>query len=659
MVKFTLIPEPLRQLYDNWSTVAKAFHEKTRKYEDYYLSDTDNTDTPFTIDQLKRIHETTGVDSSINRIYSTTSQAIALLARKKLSNRMVAVDEKYHNHAVAIDKIKEGIMIDSYSTVAEEESIKDMLISGMGHKHVVRPETEFETIFPCMIEHVHSSQVILDINCTDRTLRKMQGYFIDKEIPLAQAQKAYQYLLDQINQLKLNNSDNPVDWTMFGKGFTGFASYNRRSPENLVYDQTVWVREYYDKIYSKCYLVEDKDIGIRKLFAENLFPEQQTLLQTALRIDEGIYIRKTTVLGDYIVDVTMQPITEWSLITKFFEWGGKPYKSKGFVHFAKPLQQAYDSVVQMLLLNGWVTSNTGYMAPKNSIPPSDVKDWEEGLLNPTKVKFYNPVIIGEQLLKPEKMQGGNIGNFYPEMMEVFTKGLYEVTGMDPQIMAGMQTNNTIETFSTLSKLETAAMQRIMMQYDHIALAQQQEGIVLIEYISSECKPEVIYNFLDSHGTINEVQFTMEAVKEAKLARYRIVAVPFQVAQTQRLMISQLLFQVAQSTPDPSERKLFIEYALKLQDMPEMDGLLEKMDVINETKQQLEGLQEELKRQKQINKQTEDIALRAEHREKLLQKLIVSLEHIAKAETKELMAIEIRSLETELKEEKGKNTKESS
>ena len=103
MVKFTLIPEPLRQLYDNWSTVAKAFHEKTRKYEDYYLSDTDNTDTPFTIDQLKRIHETTGVDSSINRIYSTTSQAIALLARKKLSNRMVAVDEKYHNHGMRTD----------------------------------------------------------------------------------------------------------------------------------------------------------------------------------------------------------------------------------------------------------------------------------------------------------------------------------------------------------------------------------------------------------------------------------------------------------------------------------------------------------------------------------------------------------------------------
>jgi hypothetical protein len=659
MVKFTLIPQPLQQLYDNWTTIAKTFHQKTRKYEDYYLSDTQNTDTPFTLEQLERIQGTTGVKSSINRIYSTTSQAIALLARKKLSNRMVAVDDKYKNHAIVIDKIKEGIMIDSYSTVAEEECIKDMLISGMGHTHIVRPQNEYETIFPCLKEHVHSSQVILDINCTDRTLRKMQGYWIDKEIPLAQAQKAYGYLIDQINQLKMNKTDTPVDWSMFIKSAAGNSSDNRRSPENLVYDQSIWVREYYDKLYSKCYLVEDPKLGIRKLFAENLFPMQQSLLQTALRVDEDIYVRKTTVLGDYVIDVTMEPITEWSLTTRFFEWGGKPYKSKGFVHYAIPLQQAYDSVVQMLLLNGWVTANSGWMAPDNSIKPSAVKDWEENLLNPLKIKMYTPVLIGEQLLKPERMQGGNIGNFFPEMMEVFTRGLYEVTGMDPQIMAGMQTSNTIETFSTLSKLETAAMQRIMMQYDHISLAQQQEGIVLIEYIASECRPEVIYNFLDSHGSINEVQFTVESVKEAKLAKYRIVAIPFQVAQTQRLMISQLLFTIAQSTPDAMERKLFIEYALKLQDMPEMDGLLEKMDVVNDTKQQLEGLQEELKRQKQINKQTEDIALRAQYKAKLLEKLISSLEHIAKAESKEIMASQIRQLEQEVKEEKSKNDEKSS
>lgn len=660
MVKFTLIPTQLKQIYDNWSSIAKTFHTKTARYENYFLSDVDDTDTPFDKEQLKQIRKTTGVESSINRIYSTTSQAIAYLARKRQSSRMVAIDNKYKNHAIAVDKIKQGIMIDSQSIVAEEESIKDMLLSGIGCKKINTPIDDYQTIFPALIDHVHSSEVILDADCTDRTLRKMRGYFIDREIPLEEAKRLYQSKLDEINLLiregTFENQSKELTWEMFTKSF-GSSNVNRRAPENQMYAQTVWAREFYDKVFTECYLIEDVTFGIRKVFKENLYPLQYSLLNTPLRIDKGLYERKTTILGDYIIDVTTQVNTEWSLITKFFEWGGKPYKSKGFVHFAIPMQQAYDSSLQLLLLNGYIATNAGWTAPENSVTPAQRKQIEDGLLDPTKVFLYKPVIAGDQILKPERNTPGQLGNFYPQLLQIFGQGLMEVMGMDP-ILMGQTQNDSVETFSSLTKYETAAMQRIMLQYDHIALAQQQEGNVLLEFITSELKPETAYVFLDTQGNVNEVNMVVEAIKETKLARYKVYAIPYEAMPTQRIAISTELLKIAQTTNDPSERKIFIHHALKLQDIGEVDELLDEINEVTNIKQLAAQLEEQLKRQNELMKQSENRALNAEYREKLYAKLIGSLEKIAKEEANEILGSKIRQLQEEIKELKSPDEKTS-
>ncbi len=651
MIKFALIPEQLRQIYDNWFAVAKAFHATVAKYENYFLGDIDDTNTPFNKEQLKRIRETTGIESSINKIYSTTSTAIAYLARKRQSSRMVAIDDKYKNHAIVMDKLRQGIVIDSMSIVAEEESIKDMLISGMGSKIIEQPASPYETIFPAVINYIHNSEVILDINCTDRTLRRMQGFFIDKDIPLAEAQRLYQTKIDQINEVYIKDGEQKVVWEQFTRMGTS-GSPNRRAPENLMYMQTVWTREFYDKVFTKCYLIEDPDLGIRKLFAENLFPVQQSLLQNPIRVDEGIYVRKTTLLGDYIIDVTFLPITEYPLIVRFFEWGGKPYKSKGFVHYGIPNQQAYDSTLQLLLLNGYVTTNAGYKAPRNSITPAEKRQLENGLLDPTKVFLYTPVVIGDQVFIPEKDIPGQLSNFYPEMLQLFSQGLYETTGIDPAIMNQTPADNKIETFSSLTKYETASMQRIMLQYDHISLANQQEGNILLEFLMSELKPDVAYTFLDSQGKINEVNLTMEAIKETKLARYKVYAIPNEMMQTQRLSVSQMLFNIAQSSQDGEERKLFTEFAMKLQDIPELDELLDKIDELKNLQGMINQMQDQIKRQNELMKQTENKAINAEYREKLYARMMEAIEKIAKEEQNELLGSKIRQLQQEIKELKS-------
>lgn len=654
MVKYVPIPSELKNIYDNWAGIAKDFNNNAAKHENYFLGDVDDTNTPFDKRQLDRIRKTTGVEATINRIYSVTSQAIAYLTRKRQGNKTVAINEKFKNHAITLDKIKQGIINDSLSVIAEEECIKDMLIGGIGIKGVRRPINQYETIFPAVIEHIHYSEIVLDPNCTDRTLRKMQGYFVDKEITLEEAKRVYQGHIDMINIMYINDGDQPLDWTMFTKANVTSANYNRRSPENLMYSQTVWAREYYDKVFTKCYLIEDPKLGIRKLFAENLTELQTPLLRGAIRVEEDIYVRKTTMLGDYIIDVTIEPITEWGMAVRFFEWGGKPYKSKSFIHYGIPIQQAYDSAMQLLLLNGYVITNAGYKAPRQAIPESERKNWEEDLLNPLKLKLYDPVEVGDKVLIPEKDLPGQLSNFYPELLRMFSNGLYEITGFDPALM-GITTESSVETFSTLNKYETAALQRIMLQFDHISLAQVQEGNVLLQYILSEMRPEVAYTFLDSDGRLNEVEHTIASIKEAKLAKYRVYTIPYESMPTQRLQVSQELLKIAQTTADPSERKIFIHHALALQDIREVDGLLEEIDEVNNLKGMINQINQVLDREKEIGKQNENRAIRAEYREKIYSRLITGIEKIAREEANEILGSKIRQLQQELKEEKSKDS----
>lgn len=653
MVKFVQIPTELKNIYENWSSIAKAFYDKTSKYEDYFLGDVDSTDTTFDKEQLERIQATTGIKTTINRIYSVTSQAIAFLSRKQLSNRVVAINDQYKNHAITMDKMVQGVKNDSMAISAEEDTIKDTLISGIGIKNTRSRNDIYETIFPAVTEHIHSSEIILDVNCTDKTLRKMQGYFIDKEIPLEEAKKLYQGHLDLINTIYIKDGDPLVTWEMFTKTQVGTTSPNRRRPENLTYFQTVWMREFYDKVFTTCYLVEDQKIGIRKLFEENLTAIQHSLLKTAIKKEEGLYVRKTTMLGDYVIDVTIEPITNWGITARFFEWGGKPYKSKGFVHYAKPLQEAYDSIFQLLVLNGYVITNAGYKAPTRSIPPSQVENWEKNLLNPLKLKLYDPVEVGDKVLIPERDVPGQLSNFYPELLRLVTQGLYEITSFDP-VLLGITSETKIETFSSLNKYETAALQRIMLQFDHIALAQQQEGQILLEYLTSELSPEVPYTFLDNKGKYNEVNLTVELIREMKTAKYRLFTIPHQAMPTQRMQVSQELLKIAQTATDGSERKIFVHHALKLQDIREVDELLEELNEVNNLKQLASQLEEGIKREKELSKQHENRALRAEYREKLYARLIRALEKIAKEEQNEVLGSQIRQLEDELKEEKAKN-----
>lgn len=655
MVKFATIPEQLIKIYNDWGSIQRQFYIKAKSHEDYFYNDTEGTDTAFSKEQLKRIEKYTGITTSVNRLYSITSQAIAYLTRKKVSNRLVAVQEKFKNHAIVLDKIKQGIYVDSLSIVAEEESIKDQLITGIGIKTAVIPNNEYMTIFPAYIEHVYGSDVILDVNCTDRTLKRMRGYWIDKEITLYDAKEKYQYKIDKIKELYEPN----IDWTYFTKGIATIpGTDNRRTLEGINYDESVHLREYHDKIYTSCYLIEDKDLGIRKLFKENLYEEQLSLLNNPLRVDQGLYERTTTMLGDHVIDVTINPVTEWLLNVKFFEWGGKPYKSKGFIHFGKGLQQGFDSLLHLMIAHGFAVTNSKYMMPRTSIKESDRKNLENDMYDPSKPFLYDPVMIGNEVLKPERMQPGQISNFYPVMLEMLVKGMYEVTGLDP-ILLGVTTDNSVDTFAALSKYESAALQRIMLQMDHISLAQQQEGTVLIELITSELKPSTAYTFLDAEGKINEVQLTIEAIKETKLAKYKLYAIPHEAMPTQRLQTANELLKIAQTSTDISEKKTLMQKAFKLQDIPELDDIIEQLDEVKNLNQVIEQMQTANKRQAELYKQMENRALNAEENEKLLDRLIESIEKIAKAEAAELKKSEIVELKEEIKVlRKNKNSKES-
>src|SRR4030067_3227389 len=108
------------------------------------------------------------------------------------------------------------------------------------------------------------------------------------------------------------------------------------------------------------YMIPSQEGILQYVFAENLGADAEPILASAVKAEPGLYIKRTVMMGDWIVYLEVLPITQYPLKTAFFEWGGRPYRSYGMVHFTKGMQEAFDKIIQIMLLNGILSNNAGW-----------------------------------------------------------------------------------------------------------------------------------------------------------------------------------------------------------------------------------------------------------------------------------------------------------
>lgn len=606
MINFTRVPNRIKTKYESWKSETnwgrKQWLTRAQESEEYYYNDVDQTGTTYSASQVSKIASKTNIPVSINFLHPVTNQKLALLTQTKPSIKTLSMDGRAKQHAMILDKMKHGVFYTSNANMEIEAMVKDMLITGMGHI-MVAPVDFYKTgQFNLRVVHVPFDEVILDINSKSRTMEDMEGFFLERAFTLPKALQIYGGIVAQLR----DEVGRPVDIKTFtGKTWVEQQLTDKQDVTTSTWntDDRVIVREYYEKVFSTMYIVDSGNGALQYVFAENLNPEEQALLANPVKVFEDIYIKKTIVMADYVVWEETLPITEYPLRTSFFEWGGKPYRSYGMIHFTKGMQQAFDKVLQIMILNGILSNNAGWTAPKGAIPEEDREKWELFGAHPSVIKEWVPKIIEGTVLKPERDQITQLSNFYPMVLEMMKSGIEYSTGVTP-ILQGNAKEAGVEVFSSLQQYQNAAMMRVQMSSGHINQTLKELGQVLIEYMAAHLTPDT-YSFFDEKGKLNELKLAMDVVNDIKTFKFLTVTVPSTAMPTQRLAIATELMKISQSSPDPAERSILTQKALELSDIREYEDITQKLDAVHRAQSELQSLQAGYDRLLETSKQMEN------------------------------------------------------
>ncbi len=669
MIVFTLeqVPEELKKKRETWLNQRNNWWAYAELNEQYYYNDVDDTGTTFTKEQLEKIYkEGSGVPVSINFIHPLINHKLALMTKAKPSFRVVALDERGKQYAHILDKLVKHIMYKSEALGEEEETIKNMLILGMGISTIEEKQYYQVGELPIRYVNLHPLEVILDANSRKRSLSDMRGYFVEKEVPLDEFLNLYQPLLTEINQLRIANELEPVDENYF-TGKTINTNERTKAITDL-HNKTVTVTEYYDKVLTNMYYIRDINTDtLVKVFEENLDQELVGILETAESKEENMFVRKTLIWGDYIVLTEMLPITDFKIKVKFFEWGGRPYRSYSAVHFIREMQNTADKAIQQMLVNGILTNNAGWLVPEGSVDDTNRANWEGLGSRPGSIKEYKIVNIEGNVLKPEKEQIQQLSNFYPSLIELMRVSMEMSTAINSAV-TGDPNRNRIDVFSTLQQYQNAAMERIALALNHIQIANEQLGNVIIEYLLNTLQVGQTYVLLNNSNKVDEIKITKEMLDNSQVVKYLLLSVNSELLPSQKIAQSVEMFKIAQTTQDPYQREVYIKKAFELSDIRSFDEMQEELDVIRQLQQQIQQLSAQIERDKELIKQYENRALLSEYNEKLsklilqtvvsINKKILSAEDISEinTENQQLMIDELNKLSETLIKSLGQKDK---
>lgn len=650
--------EEIRSRYDSWKITRDEYFTYSQKCWELYMQDVEGTKSMYTKEQETKIANSTTIPINIDYIYPIVNQKLALLLQNKSSHKVVSFDGRFQEYAQVLDKMKHAVLKNSTSFLQNKAAILNELTRGMGITMVMPDDYFSNGEFGIRIKSLNLDEVILDANSKDESAEDMEGFFVTREFTISKFMQVYGNIFEGsiFEDGRPVTLEDLVDWKNTSGNYSDLSKvipndfgYTSKS-NNRFLGGKVEVKEYFDKVFTTMYLLDmGEGIGLKKVFEENIMDIEgyEVRLKDALSAVQGIYVRKTIIVGDQIIAEEILPVNEFPIVVRYFEWGGRPYKSYGMVHWLKGMQEAYTRLLQSLLLSGMLTANAGWKAPKGSIAPTDKTKWEKHGANPSVIKEYVPVEIGSNVFVPERDTPQQLPNFFPMMLEML-KGAMEYTSGVTAILQGNAAEAKVDVFSSMQQYQSAAMQRVIMAVQGINMQEETLGRIIIQFLIGYVTPGTYTAFFDDTKELNEVIISQQMAKDMVLGKWKVQAIPSTMMPSQMQAFASELMKVAQSSPNPTQRDVYTQKAFEMSDIPEGKELSKKIDVANQLQQQVGSLEQQIERSNELMKQFENRALNAEFKMKVMEMTHNEIDSITTAGAKTKSQIEIEKLKEQLR-----------
>ena len=599
MIQEDIRVKEIRELWDRWSDARKDWDIQAREDIDFYLGN------HFSEEEMDALAERNQSSMAIDRLYSAIEQFKAIITSKPPKFTAVGREDSDNKMANVWKGMLEYIWDISDGDETFKQVIHDYAVTGLGYFYsYIDPESDYgrgEVKFT----YVDPFRVVVDPNSRSRWFDDASGLMLSTIFSKRQLLDLYPQLgeiaegeeksiIDDLETL--NEEDYPSS--------TNAAAKARFTPD-VVKDYDTFETEKYrliesfSKIKVPYFRMVNLQSGEEKILDEQSLAGIMQDEKTRVAVDEGmldfVQVMQTrikllcsvgqVVLYERILDTDVYPIVPVPNI-----WTNTPYPMSD-IRKNKDFQRFLNKTVSLITSHAQASSGLKLLVPQGSV--QDMEELERDWANPNATIEYDPSLGEPHFPSPQPLASSILQ--LPQMIEKYidlNMGIFEM----------MQGNTEVapKTSSATMMLEDFGQRRSKSKLRDIEGSLKRLGRVIYNLAKSHYDFKKSFRIVQPNNDIDEYTINKRLYDDKTKELMNI---------ENDISIGQFDIRVIGSSTMPSNKwgewNVYMEAyqaglidrqeALKKTEIFDKQGILQRMDVVAQLQQQLQGAQEQIKK----------------------------------------------------------------
>ena len=600
MIQEDIRVKEIRELWDRWSDARKDWDIQAREDIDFYLGN------HFSEDEMAALAERNQSAMPVDRLYSAIEQFKAIITSKPPKFSAVGREDSDNKLANVWKVILEYIWDLSDGDETFKQVIHDYAVTGLGYFYsYIDTEADYgrgEVRFT----YVDPFRVVVDPNARSRWFDDASGIMLSTIFTKRQLLDLYPQLgeiaegeekaiIDDLETLG-QEEDYPASTNAQAKArFTPDIVKDYDSFETEKYR----LIESFSKIKIPYFRMVNLQNGEEKILDENALGVLMQDERTRLAVEDGLLdfvevlqtrIKMTCCVGqvvlyERILDTDVYPIVPVPNI-----WTNTPYPMSD-IRKNKDFQRFLNKTVSLITSHAQASSGLKLLVPQGSV--QDMEELERDWANPNATIEYDPSLGEPHFPSPQPLASSILQ--LPQMIEKYidlNMGIFEM----------MQGNTEVapKTSSATMMLEDFGQRRSKSKLRDIEGSLKRLGRVIYNLAKSHYDFKKSFRIVQPNNDIDEYTINKKLYDDKTKELMNI---------ENDISIGQFDIRVIGNSTMPSNKwgewNVYMEAfqaglidrqeALKKTEIFDKSGILQRMDVVAQLQQQLEGAQEQIKK----------------------------------------------------------------
>jgi len=598
MIEVNKQVEYIKEMWKRWSDARKEWENHAREDIDFYLG---NHFSESELDELESRNQTS---VPMDRLYSAIEQFKAIITSKPPKFSATAREDSDSDLANVWKSIMEYIWDISDGNEVFKQTVHDYAVTGLGYFYAYidreadygRGEVKFTYVDPF--------RVVIDPNARNRWFDDASGMMLSTIFTKFQLLDLYPQLKEvdeksgkmMIDEIEGYSEDETYPSALNSRTKGSFTPDVIKDYDHGEGSQKYQLIEYFSKVKVPYYrILNTQDGSERILDEENMqkFVLKKEVIEAAERglIDVvkvlQTRIKLTCTLGQVILYEYMLNTDKYPIVPVPNIWTNTPYPMSD-VRKNKDFQRYLNKVMSLITSHAQSSAGLKLLLPQGSV--DDIEELERDWANPNATIEYDPSMGEPHFPQPSPLSNSILN--LPPMIEKYidlNMGIFEM----------MQGNTEVapKTSSATMMLEDFGQRRSKSKLRDIEGSLKRLGKVVYNLAKEHYTYQKTFRIVQPNNDMSEYMVNYYDDKSQAIGEMH-----------NDLTIGQYDINVIGNSTMPSNRwgewSIYMEAyqaglidrteALKKTDIFDKEGILQRMDIVAQLQQQLQGAQEQIK-----------------------------------------------------------------